>query len=496
MSTGLVMSGSRTEPMEPIVSRDESESVVSNYSSESEDSSPPGSTMFSARGFSFASAKAAKKFELPEHRGPTVIVVDPYTSGASLAELVANDGYTVVSLMSDPTSARAKSATFVGPVVKHLGDPSGVNPTSLQVTIGMLRAVSGEIKAVMAGAEEGVELADRLADALGLPHNGLTKTEARRNKWDMMEAVREAGLRAAEQSHVMSCAEAEQFFARVSSDWIVMKPLASMKSEDVFLCKSLQDVQDAYHKIAGKRNFLNVENRGALAQEFLDGDEYVVDSVSLNGKHKVNCLFAIDRGYANGQFNVMFGARLMDPTSLKDSFLANQIVFYAFGVLDALEVRNGCGHMELKVTSKGEVCLVEMGARPCGDPVSPLLDVCLNRSQIRQAADAALNPSFFENFYGNMQPKPRFGGRQSFVVSHFEGVVEDVNVEALEAIPSVKQINMFVKPGDTVEKTIDQRTQLGYMLMWHPDEATLARDYETVRKLEQTPGALLRLRPL
>ena len=59
---------------------------------------------------------------------------------------------------------------------------------------------------VVAGAETGVKLADCLGDAVvagawapGVRSNGAAGVEARRNKWDMGEKVRGAGVRAVRQ---------------------------------------------------------------------------------------------------------------------------------------------------------------------------------------------------------------------------------------------------------------------------------------------------------
>ena len=51
----------------------------------------------------------------------------------------------------------------------------------------------------MAGAETGVALADELSEHLQLRSNGTAQSEARRNKYLMGEAVRDAGIRAAKQ---------------------------------------------------------------------------------------------------------------------------------------------------------------------------------------------------------------------------------------------------------------------------------------------------------
>ena len=63
-------------------------------------------------------------------------------------------------------------------------------------TVAMLRALPFPIIAVIPGAETGVELADRLSSRLGLRSNGESGSLARRNKYLMGEAVRNAGIRA------------------------------------------------------------------------------------------------------------------------------------------------------------------------------------------------------------------------------------------------------------------------------------------------------------
>jgi len=410
-----------------------------------------------------------------------------------LAEYVERAGYAVAKVISDPSSDRARSEQsldWLSPLtIPHASDPSGKDEVFLMQTVEQLRAV-GDIKAVMAGAEEGVQLADHLAKALGLPGNPLELSSARRNKFDQMMAVQNAGLRAAKQRHVTAVDECLEFFAALGGGAMILKPLASMKSEDVYLCKTEDEVVTAFKHIAGKKNFLNLVNEGALAQEFLDGQEYVVDATSIGGSHKVACVFEIDRQPHLGQFNVMFGARLMDANSEPP---AKQAVDYALQVLDALGIRNGASHMELRITEDGP-CLIEVGARPCGDPISPLLNVCLGQNHVQQTVDALLHKPHFDN-YPDLPPTPKIGGRQSFIVSHHSGMILDVpGYKVLSKLPSMRQLKLFKEAGEQLEQTVDQKSQAGFALLWHPDPKILERDYQLIRELERTPGALFTLK--
>ena len=55
-----------------------------------------------------------------------------------------------------------------------------------------------------------------------------------------------------------------------------------------------------FDKINGAINGLGVVNEGVLIQEFLEGKEYVVDSVSRDGKHKVMAIWEVRIGGGEG----------------------------------------------------------------------------------------------------------------------------------------------------------------------------------------------------
>ena len=64
----------------------------------------------------------------------------------------------------------------------------------MQEIIDQIGDLSLFVKAVFAGAETGVELADQLSEAMNLRTNGTAHSEERRNKFAMGEAVRSAGI--------------------------------------------------------------------------------------------------------------------------------------------------------------------------------------------------------------------------------------------------------------------------------------------------------------
>ena len=64
---------------------------------------------------------------------------------------------------------------------------------ALQFLMDQINDLTLNVRAVFAGAETGVELADQLSEAMNLRTNGTAHSEERRNKFAMGEAVRNAG---------------------------------------------------------------------------------------------------------------------------------------------------------------------------------------------------------------------------------------------------------------------------------------------------------------
>merc|ERR1719410_219315 len=133
--------------------------------------------------------------------------------------------------------------------------------------------------------------------------------------------------------------------------------MESAGSEDVTLCHSMEEAKAAFNKIMNKINVLGVRNEAVLVQEYLEGTEYIVDTVSCNGKHKVVAVWEYDKRPVNGGGFVYFGVHFR-PVVGK----IKELVDYQLKVLDALGFTHGPGHGEVKFC-KGAPVLIEVGAR-------------------------------------------------------------------------------------------------------------------------------------
>ena len=239
-------------------------------------------------------------------------VVDPFSTGAVMASLLAQQGFKVVAIYSAKLEQLGNLQSLV-PAGLKLEFDSILGFSSVSEMALYLKNLEWPVIAVIAGAETGVELADQLSEVMGLTTNGTALSEARRNKYVMGETVRAAGVRAVKQLRASSWGAIEEWIVQwnPSPFKVIVKPLDSAGSDDVTLCLSLADVQRAYGNIMGKINGLGLVNKAVLVQEYLEGQEYVVDMVSKDGEHKVAAIWEYDRRAANGAGFVVFGQRLL-----------------------------------------------------------------------------------------------------------------------------------------------------------------------------------------
>lgn len=350
-----------------------------------------------------------------------VVVVDPFSTGRTLAEQVLARGLACVCVWSDTLEVMDELIKHLPPdvadrfaaVIFHNGTAAAAAAAAADADHALyetLKAIAQvphvRITGVVAGAETGVVLADKLSEHLGLTTNGSSGSAARRNKFLMGEKVRAAGLRAVRQRSATKWAHMEEFVAREQALLqaaglpmrVIVKPVESAGSDDVALCTSIDEVRRAFGNIQGKINGLGLENTATLVQEYLEGTEYVVDTVSRDGKHKCVAVWEYDKRRVNDAPFVYFGVilRAVDETLAP-------MVDYVLKVLDALEIRHGPAHAEVKLVRKPngedlEPCLVEIGARCHGGEGSylPIVNRCLGYNHVDAALDSYFDADAFE----------------------------------------------------------------------------------------------------
>jgi hypothetical protein len=410
------------------------------------------------------------------------VVVDAYSTGARLAPRFAAAGLPVVHVQSSPRLPdfylRAfRDGDFVENVV-HEGD--------LEATAARVAAHSPAF--VVVGAEPGVPLADALSERLGLPSNGSAQSPARRDKNAMSEALRAAGLRAAEALKTASAAEAVEWAAARGGAPVVVKPLDSAGTDGVSIAHDGAAIEAAFAAILGRPNALHGANEELLVQELLQGTQLFVNSISWNGVHHVSEVWRDNKLRVGANFIYDYEELLPRHGEQQD-----QVVPYVEAVLDALGIRFGPAHTEVMLTETGPV-LVESGARMHGSVPDEIVDRCTPSHQTL-TAEAYLDPHSVAR--RAQQPYELAAAAYCvMLISQHQGrIVDDAGMREIEALPSFAGTISMLGPGDELKKTVDLFSCPGIIYLVDPDREQLKRDYDRIRELDAT-GAVFEVEQL
>lgn len=403
-----------------------------------------------------------------------VCIVDAYSAANQYPAEFRRRGHTCIHVQSTPEIpgiyARSfRAEDFVANVI-HAGD--------LQSTLDKLRP--WQPRALFAGIESGVELADQLSEALQLISNGTSMSRARRDKHAMWNAVAAHGLPV---GHHFASDRLDEILAWVGAQggWpVVIKPTASAGTDRVTLCATPTMVAEAFSAILDQRNLIGGVNRAVLAQERLIGTEYVVNMVSCEGQRCITDLWRYTKIAAHGGDFVYDRDDLCSIEGAIERGLAD----YVCKVLDALEIQYGPTHTEVYITSRGPR-LIEVGARVDGGADPSAIHACTGRNPFALTADAYLDQRSFRA----EAVKPYHLTRQACMValiSHQEGLITAMpRRRELESLPSFCGVRLRLQIGDLLRPTSNVETLPGIVQLAHVDRAVIEADYARIRGWEK-----------
>ena len=208
----------------------------------------------------------------------------------------------------------------------------------------------------------------------------------------MHKRLAENGLRYIRGKVIGSVEEAIEFYDAESLGEVVIKPIRSAGSCNVRICLNKQEMIDAIEDIMGMEGYFGGNVKELLVQERIDGDEYIVNTVSHNGWHRVTLIWKYSKVKTSG------GAMIYDTVETVNSLGISEaeMVEYAYKVADAIGIEYGPVHGEYMIDNDGPV-LIEVNCRPCGGNMSAkFLDEISGQHETDSILDAYLKPARFK----------------------------------------------------------------------------------------------------
>ncbi|SCL30800.1 Biotin carboxylase [Micromonospora inyonensis] len=331
---------------------------------------------------------------------------------------------------------------------------------------------------VLPGSERGVLLANKLSHRLGLPGNEVSMARAWRDKYAMAAALRAMGLDAPRSALVDDVASAVAYFDAQGGRPVVVKPVSSAGTDGVRICPTEDEVRDAAMSVLSHPNIYGHKNASLLVQERLDGVEHIVNTVSVDGVHKISDVWVSNkRVEATGLPFYDY----QDAVPVDDALAA--VVRYAKDALTALGIRNGAAHTELMVTDRGPV-LIETGARLMGSSMPDLTYRLTGMSHVHLLCAALCDPAAFDRYD---ETKVVHSKRMRYVwLSNQRACARGPGAWQAElgALPTFAELSTFAVSQDVIPQTVDVITAPGLVALVGDDDADLDRDHRAIRALE------------
>lgn len=301
--------------------------------------------------------------------------------------------------------------------------------------------------AVMTLVEQATELAGRINDMLGLDGTSYEVANRFRDKQRMREWLDKTGFESVGCAEVRTAEDVREFGTRYGYP-VVVKPLDGTASRGVAIVERSEDADDAWERLTGLRHrpdlpmstFYPVD--AFIAEEYIDGTEYSVESFSFAGRH---IMVSITSKFRVGVVETGHALPAVLPADEERT-----IVEHVTGFLAAMGLRDGVGHTELKLSSKGPR-IIEGHDRVAGDRLLDLMTVThgVDLEQYASGWPMRKVPELTE------RPAVLRGSATKWVTAD-PGVVQSVEgADEVRALPGVFAVDVHVAPGDVVTEMAD-----------------------------------------
>jgi biotin carboxylase len=362
---------------------------------------------------------------------------------------------------------------------------------ALSETVASIRTIESAtpILAVLAGAETGVELADRLSAALGTRSNGTASAGLRQSKYEAAMAVQKAGVRVPRQCRATSEEEVTAFWSELTAagDGLVrcvLKPENSIEGDSVALCDSLETALKTFRKIYGQFNMLSRVNAGVLCMErVVKGTEYTIDTVSRNGESKIVAIWECDKTTITPALTMVYGMRLRDLAHAPA--LGRALAGLTSAALPALGIAHGPAHTKVIVDGRGPVFLTARASCQAGGASwLQVAKACVGYNILEMTLNAYLRPDQYDVIEKIPSKLLKEGMDVNLLSLHSGHVMAIPGLVPIRSLPSVLSVSLFTQPGSEVVRTTNRLSRAGFVQLVAEEAGQLEADYSKLKEIQ------------
>lgn len=260
-----------------------------------------------------------------------------------------------------------------------------------------------------------------VANRLGLVSNSEESIAITQSKYTQREALQAAGIPVPHYYLI----EEENDLSDVQCDFpVIVKPVDSGGSQGICKVDSFDELSEAYKYAVDYSRSSKV-----IVEEFVDGREFSVEYISHQGKHYF--LQVTDKVTSGAPRFVEMQHH--QPADIPES-LRLRIKEMVESALTALKIENSASHTEIKLNSRGELFIIETGARMGGDYItSDLVRLSTGYDFVEGAIKLACNkfeePQFPRSMYSGVYFYSKLAPEIGYIIKGHEKWPEIVEWE-------------------------------------------------------------------
>ena len=341
---------------------------------------------------------------------------------------------------------------------------------------------------IIPGTEDGVILATKLANDLNLLCNPIENLDAMTLKDEMQNRLAQNNLRHIKGKLVSTIEEAIEFYDKEELKEVVLKPIYSAGTVGLRMCKNKEELIQSFEEVLNLPGLYGNVEESLLIQERINGTEYIVNTVSSNGIHRVTTIWKYNKATTSEGGQVVDTSVTVNELGLGEG----ELVEYAYDVADAIGIKYGPVHGEYMIDEKGPV-LIEVNCRPCGANMeADFLDKISGQHETDSSLDSYLNPEKFKMEQGKGYRLNGYGALKLFITPKDLIAKSSPMKYMSNKLKSHYKTSMTQIIGEMVfEKTQHLENASGIVYLAHEDGYQVQKDIEFLRSVEQNAFQLV-----
>ena len=414
-----------------------------------------------------------------------IIIVECISTGVNFIEDIINRGYTPIVL--EPKIAETEEGEEYRRTVYKEYERINYDfdmiyeKDSYEETLEEVKKYDPLL--VLPGNERGVILATKLSHDLNLLGNPIENLDAMTLKDEMQKRLKEKGLRYIRGKVIDTIEDAIKFYDEENLKEVVIKPTYSAGSTSVRTCSNKEEMIETLEQfLAHSTNYYGDEDIEFLVQERINGEEYIVNTVSCKGKHQVTLIWKYTKIKTPEGAIVYDSSRTVNELSIGEA----EMVEYAYDVVDAIGIEYGPVHGEYMIDDDGPV-LIEVNCRPCGANMeAKFLNRISGQHETDSILDSYLKPELFR--LKSIKPYKLFahGALKLFIVPN-DLIAKSAPMDeiSLKFKSHYKTDMASVLDTALIPKTIDLHTSCGLVYLVHEDINEVEESINLLRTIEK-----------